>query len=98
MNTELLQRVYDSLTDEGLKKEIEAEYPTLFQDRGYFNFGPEYYLNTARKDGGPLVIGCGFAPREGLEYRCLVVASDYELETMWHNELKVLLFKKLKDC
>jgi len=94
MKKELLQRVYDNLTDECLKKEIKAEYPTLFQDRGYFNFGPEYLLDTTRTDGGPLVIGYGLAPRVSLEHRCLLVASDYELETMWHDGRKVLLFKK----
>ena len=98
MNTELLQRVYDNLTDEGLKKKIKAEYPALFQDQGYFSFGPEYSLDAHHVDGGPLVIGNGLAPRESLQHRCLMVTSSYELETMWHDGRKFLLFKKLQDC
>jgi hypothetical protein len=94
MNKKLLQRIYDSLNDESLKEELKKEHPTVFQDQEYFDFGGNHVINTTSNNGVPLMIGFGLAPKDTLQYRCLVVNKDYELEIEQNNGHKILLFKK----
>jgi hypothetical protein len=73
---------------------MEQEFKDLFKkEQEPFNFGYEYTLKLP--GSGPLMIGLGLAPK-GLEGRCLIVRSDYDLEVTEYNDSKVLIFRKNK--
>jgi hypothetical protein len=88
-----IKQVYQ-MADPDLRCVMEQEFKDLFKkEQEPFNFGYEYTLKLP--GSGPLMIGLGLAPK-GLEGRCLVVRSSYDLEVVEESGRKVLIFRKKK--
>ncbi|NDD98086.1 MAG: hypothetical protein EBZ93_11410 [Actinobacteria bacterium] len=93
VSEDFIKQTYQ-MADPDLRKVIEEEFKDLFKKEDEpFNFGDEYILGTSWSD--PLIIGKGLAPK-GLERRCLIVRSSYDLEVVEENDLKVLIFREKK--
>lgn len=77
-------------------KEAEmAKYKQKYaKNQQLFNFGYSHTITTSWNEGSPIMIGVGLAP-DGMENRCLVVHSSYEME-ITENEHggKVISFRK----
>ena len=93
VSVDFIKQAYQ-MADPELRTVMEEEFKDLFKKEDEpFNFGDQYILGTSWSD--PLIIGKGLAPK-GLEGRCLVVRSSYDLEVVEENDLKVLIFREKK--
>ena len=93
VSVEFIKQAYQ-MADPDLRCVMEQEFKDLFKkEQEPFNFGYEYTLKLP--GSGPLMIGLGLAPK-GLEGRCLVVRSSYDLEVVEESGRKVLIFRKNK--
>jgi hypothetical protein len=94
VSVDFIKQAYE-MADPELRKKMEEEFKDLFkkEDESAFEFGSEFTLKTS--NSGPLMIGLGLAPK-GLEGRCLVVRSAYDLEVVEENDLKILIFREKK--
>jgi hypothetical protein len=94
VDVDFIKQAYH-MADPDLRKVMEEEFKDLFKKEDEpFNFGDEFTLGTSWSD--PLIIGKGLAPK-GLERRCLIVRSSYDLEVVEENDLKVLIFREKKQ-
>ncbi|NCZ70894.1 MAG: hypothetical protein EBY80_12175 [Actinobacteria bacterium] len=93
VSVDFIKQAYQ-MADPELRTVMEEEFKDLFKkEDAPFNFGDQYTLGTSWND--PLIIGKGLAPK-GLEGRCLVVRSSYDLEVVEENDLKILIFREKK--
>lgn len=92
VSASFIKEVYEEACSDW-KTKIKAKYPELFVKSKEFNFGKEYKLDRYFNDG-PITIGYGAAP-DGLEDKCLIVHSGYnvEIKTKIGGE-KYLVFTK----
>lgn len=89
VDEEFVKQAYDAACSDW-KEKIRAQFPEVFLPKIH-NFGTSYTISTI--SDGPLLIGLGLAP-DGLEHQCLVVATDYEMETRQYDGKQILIFKK----
>jgi hypothetical protein len=93
VSVDFIKQAYQ-MADPDLREVMEQEFKDLFKkEQEPFNFGKECTLGPSWSV--PLMIGHGLAPK-GLEGRCLVVRSDYDLEVVEESGRKVLIFRKNK--
>jgi len=93
VSVDFIKQAYQ-MADPELRKVMEEEFKDLFKKEDeVFNFGDQYILGTSLSD--PLIIGKGLAPK-GLEGRCLVVRSSYDLEVVEQEDNKILIFREKK--
>lgn len=70
---------------------LKTLFPEVFKNEP-FKFGRNYMIGTSY-GGTPLMIGLGLAP-DGLEKKCLVLNSDFTMETMEHVGATILIFRE----
>lgn len=94
--SDVIMQAYKEASAASTKAMIKAEFPALFADK-YVNFGKRTTLSTegSTVDGVDIFIGEGYAPRQELRNKCLVVNdSDCEVEIIRENGRTIIAFKK----